>query len=248
MAGFLEVSSRRGRLFYLPTDNALSETPFAGYFRSRTTRPSSLCITLVLPDCGVSRTAASFDRQVSVLFGKLARSREQAKRFLRLSLSSNSSIPIQPIAIQPTEDPPSQRVEAGEMVFADSGRVSPGRRDRNNSVIGGPVSGMVSRPYLADGLRRASVQSINGESNISIVSLANEKPIASGNGVSISISLAEPVLYLQGFDQNDTTSRNTTMLRGSMLLKVTKQAKLKTISLNFKGKSETDWPEGEDFP
>ena len=68
--------------------------------------------------------------------------------------------------------------------------------------------------------------------------------MALGNGVSVIISLAEPVLFLQGFDQNDDTSRNTTMLRGSLLLRVTKQAKLKSIMLNFKGKSETDWPEG----
>lgn len=34
------------------------------------------------------------------------------------------------------------------------------------------------------------------------------------------------------------------MLRGSLLVRCTKQAKLKSISLTFKGKSETDWPEG----
>jgi hypothetical protein len=131
------------------------------------------------------------------------------------------------------------------MVFADAGRRSPIRRERGSSNVGGPISGMVQRPHLADDVRRASVSSVTGEPNISITSLANEKPIVSGNGVSISISLAEPVLYLQGFDPNDTASRSTTMLRGSMLLRVSKQAKIKTISLNFKGRSETDWPEGE---
>lgn len=34
------------------------------------------------------------------------------------------------------------------------------------------------------------------------------------------------------------------MLRGSLLVRCTKQAKLKSISLTFKGRSETDWPEG----
>jgi arrestin-related trafficking adapter 3/6 len=117
-------------------------------------------------------------------------------------------------------------------------------RERGSSIVGGPVSGMVSRPELADRVRSASVVSADGEPLISMASLANEKPIASGNGVSISVGLAEPVQYLQGFDENDPTSRNTSMLRGSLLLKVTKQAKLKTISLNFKGRSRTDWPEG----
>ncbi|KAK5103500.1 hypothetical protein LTS08_002915 [Lithohypha guttulata] len=34
------------------------------------------------------------------------------------------------------------------------------------------------------------------------------------------------------------------MLRGSLLVRCSKQAKLKSISLSFKGRSETDWPEG----
>ena len=243
-AGFLRIPSRRGRLYYLPSDTISVETLPTGYFRNRVPRPSALCITLVPPDCSVGRTAICFDQKASLLLGKLARSREQAKRVLRLTFSSNPTPPVQPVPIEPIAQVSSQRVEAGDMVFADAGRRSPTRRDRGSSVVGGPISGMISRPHLVDDVRRASVQSVNGEPNISIASLANEKPIAAGNGVSISISLAEPVLYLQGFDQNDTTSRNTTMLRGSMLLRVTKQAKLKTVSLNFRGRSETDWPEG----
>jgi hypothetical protein len=78
----------------------------------------------------------------------------------------------------------------------------------------------------------------------SVTLLADEKPVASGNGVSVSIALAEPVLFLQGYDANDPSTHNTTMLRGSLLLRVQKQAKLKSISLNFRGKSETEWPEG----
>lgn len=71
-----------------------------------------------------------------------------------------------------------------------------------------------------------------------------QKPVASGNGVSVSISLAEPVLFLQGFDQNDTSNRSTAMLRGSLHLKVAKSTKLKAISLKFKGTAVTSWPEG----
>jgi len=129
-------------------------------------------------------------------------------------------------------------------VFADVGRRSPDSRSRSSSVVRGPVSGLVHRPGLERDLRKASVQSNAAETAINTAHLADEKPVAAGNGVSVSISLAEPVLFLQGFDQNDTTSHSTTMLRGSLLLRVTKQAKLKSISLNFRGKSETDWPEG----
>ena len=106
------------------------------------------------------------------------------------------------------------------------------------------MSGMVRRPQLAEEFRTLSSQTNSSESGAPISALCDEKPIATGNGISISISLAEPVLYLQGFDQNDSTSGTTTMLRGSLHLHVTKQAKLKSISLNFRGRSETEWPEG----
>jgi arrestin-related trafficking adapter 3/6 len=130
------------------------------------------------------------------------------------------------------------------MVYGDARRQSPVRRDRGGSGVGGPVSGMVRRPQLVEELRTLSSQTNGSESGAPVSALCDEKPIATGNGLSISISLAEPVLYLQGFDQNDSTSGTTTMLRGSLHLHVTKQAKLKSISLNFRGKSETEWPEG----
>lgn len=73
---------------------------------------------------------------------------------------------------------------------------------------------------------------------------SDEKPLASGNGVSAFIYLAEPVLFLQGFDNHEHTPGNTAMLRGSMHLKVQKSAKIKTVSLKFRGKAVTRWPEG----
>lgn len=74
--------------------------------------------------------------------------------------------------------------------------------------------------------------------------LRNEKVIAAGNGVAVSIALTEPVLYLPGFDQNDPSTSRTAMLRGGLRLKVTKPAKIKRISLSFRGILQTDWPEG----
>jgi hypothetical protein len=241
--GFLQAPSHRGRLYYLPNDTTGIANAPGGHFPNRVARPSVLCIASVPADSNVSRSAVS--EKTSGLSGKLARSREQAKRFLRLTFSSNHTPPVQPVPSHLPAEGSVDGVEVGDMVFGDAGRRSPIRRERGSSIVGGPVSGMVQRPHLADDVRRASVSSVTGEPNISITSLANEKPVVSGNGVSISISLAEPVLYLQGFDPNDTSSRSTTMLRGSMLLRVSKQAKIKTISLNFRGRSETDWPEGE---
>lgn len=128
------------------------------------------------------------------------------------------------------------------MVF-DNRRRSPERRERSASIISGPVSGMVSRPRLEQDVRRASVPA-PVEATIARPSIQDQKPVASGNGVSVYISTAEPILYLQGYDTSDPTAHTTTMLRGSLLLRVSKQAKLKSISLAFRGRSETEWPEG----
>lgn len=71
--------------------------------------------------------------------------------------------------------------------------------------------------------------------------------MASGGGVSVNIALTEPVLFLRGFEQSDTAERNTAMLRGSLVLKIAKPAKFKAITLKFRGKTVTKWPEGK-FP
>jgi hypothetical protein len=76
--------------------------------------------------------------------------------------------------------------------------------------------------------------------------IPEEKPLASGNGVSVGIALAEPVLFLQGFDNGDLqANRSTAMLRGSLHLKVSKPAKIKSVTLRFRGRATTKWPEGE---
>lgn len=108
---------------------------------------------------------------------------------------------------------------------------------------------MVHRPSLTENVRTASNTSSgsagnNGSISFCSANLGEPKPLASANGVSISIALAEPMLFLQGFDQSELGNRTTSMLRGSLHLKVSKTAKIKTISLNFRGRAETEWPEG----
>jgi arrestin-related trafficking adapter 3/6 len=75
--------------------------------------------------------------------------------------------------------------------------------------------------------------------------IPEEKPLASSNGISVSIAMAEPVLFLQGFEQGDLqANRSTAMLRGSLHLRVQKAAKIKAITLRFRGRATTKWPEG----
>lgn len=76
--------------------------------------------------------------------------------------------------------------------------------------------------------------------------LTSEKPQAStsGGAVTMTIQLAEPMLFLQGFDQSDHSSRTPAMLRGCLVLRIAKPTKIKVISLTFRGKASTEWPEG----
>lgn len=128
-----------------------------------------------------------------------------------------------------------------------------GGRPRTATAVGGPLSGMVHRPVLAENVRTASQLSTgSSSSNEQVNQVTSEaRPVASGNGVILAISLAEPVMYLQGFDHQEPSDRTTTMLRGSLHLRISKPAKIKTVSLTFKGRAETDWPEGnpsQSFP
>lgn len=74
------------------------------------------------------------------------------------------------------------------------------------------------------------------------------KPVASGSGVSCSIILAEPNIFLTGFDHDGRprheTSNSTALLRGKLQLDVTKNVKLKSVTLKLSGKARTEWPEG----
>ncbi|KAJ3565158.1 hypothetical protein NPX13_g7602 [Xylaria arbuscula] len=96
--------------------------------------------------------------------------------------------------------------------------------------------------------RRNSV--ISARSAKGIMSSVTEvpKPVASGSGVQCSIILAEPNVFLTGFDHDGhprhEPANSSALLRGKLQLDVTKNVKLKSITLKLHGKARTDWPEG----
>ena len=118
------------------------------------------------------------------------------------------------------------------------------RQSPRNSVGGSLASTAGPRPALVEASRSSGRSSAKSLVNSSVKPLPEEKPLASGNGINVNISLTEPVLYLQGFEQTDTSERSTAMLRGTMTLRVTKPTKVKAINLKFRGKAITKWPEG----
>ncbi|KAL8763667.1 MAG: hypothetical protein Q9184_000562 [Pyrenodesmia sp. 2 TL-2023] len=244
-AGYQEIKSRRGRLYYAPFASAAPDV-LPGLFRARVPRPHLLRIASVPPDyLGPLKNHHHWRAFTTT---KLAYSKQSAKRLLRFVTSSTTTPPntSEPSSITPARCRASSSLTGGSQEQSDV-MAAVEARFRNHSV-GGPVSGMVHRPSLSENVRTASNTSSdstgNGGTSFCSANLADAKPLASANGVSISITLAEPMLFLQGFDQSELGNRTTSMLRGSLHLKVSKTAKIKTVSLNFRGRAETEWPEG----
>lgn len=258
----VHIYSLSGRLYYSPIGYQSDLNTPVPLYRPRRARPQLICIKKLPLGSGFSE-----DKQISedsCIIKKLANSRDNAKRFLRsiispssypfsrsssVSSSVSSEDPNAHSSHNLSQSPGNSRTslatvnEEGRMVGLE--RVRPTTRD--NSTVGGPVSGMVHRPSLTESVRTASGRSSASNGSVGNVdrSTGDEKPVASGNGVSVSIGLTEPVLFLQGFEQSNNENRTTTMLRGYLHLRVTKSAKIKAISLNFRGKAETEWPEGK---
>ena len=250
MADYFETASSTSNLFYTtPGTDSIHQYPIA-YFRPRVPRPQVLRI--------VKARSKSLDAEVGLVkysskiskFSKLATSRDNAKKLFRFITSSHSTPDTTRGDTSPrgTRSRSSSRRSIDESSIAEMQIGGYGRNQHSGlGAVGGPVSGLVQRSSLDDNLRKLLTDSRQSTSSTvaSIVpTIGDEKPVASANGISISIALAEPVLYLQGFDQQDVTNRTTTMLRGSFHLKVLKSAKIKAVTLKFRGRAETEWPEG----
>ena len=97
--------------------------------------------------------------------------------------------------------------------------------------------------------KRHSLMSVRSAKS-AVSSLVTElpKPVATGSGVSCSILLAEPNIFLSGFDHDGHARREgrtgTALLRGKMQLVVSKNVKIKAIQLKLVGRARTEWPEG----
>lgn len=93
-----------------------------------------------------------------------------------------------------------------------------------------------------------SVRSGKSVVSSSVHEIQRPKPVASGSGLSCTILLAEPNVFLTGFDHDGHTrheSHNSTaLLRGKLQLNISKNTKIKSVTLKLLGKARTEWPEG----
>lgn len=89
-----------------------------------------------------------------------------------------------------------------------------------------------------------------GRSLKSVMSSVTEvpRPVASGSGLTCSIILAEPNVFLTGFEHDGHTrhesANSTALLRGKLQLNVSKNTKIKAVTLKLSGRARTEWPEG----
>lgn len=99
------------------------------------------------------------------------------------------------------------------------------------------TGGVATRPASPD-------HSPEPDVSTSFPALRNEKVVATGNGITASVALAEPVLFLPGYDHNDPSTKKSAILRGHLHIKTTKSVKIKKVSVCFRGHAQTDWPDG----
>nr|POF14077.1 putative arrestin-related trafficking adapter c2d10.04 [Quercus suber] len=201
-------------------------------------------------------------RSRRTLYIKVAVAKDSAKRFLRSVIASNTTSPSDSAEssgprVKRRSWSPTKRSTSEDGTAHNTSAGTTMRGVNRNSVSGiSSANQHVQRPQLDVGGRNGSVvtaMSAEAAAPRASPSFANsflpamdpeEKALASGNGVSAFIHLAEPVLFLQGFSNSDSSFGNTAMLRGSLHLKVQKSAKIKSVTLKFRGRAVTKWPEG----
>ncbi|MCJ1310100.1 hypothetical protein MMC25_003761 [Agyrium rufum] len=248
MAEFREVPSHRGRLYCAVNNRFILSPSPTGYFQPRIPRPHILRIAHAQAHHFEAEKNKEGNRERLIKYTKFTQRKENAKRLLRQVYQHNWSRDLfeptkeqQPIrsnrwsGISVASSGISHFSSLAEIMAADGGRTG---RPRTLSAVN---SAPATRPSVSNS-RNASPSPMRPDNTQALI--GDEKPVATGNGVSVSISLAEPVLFLQGFDHSDLTNRNTTLLRGSLRLRVSKSAKIKSVSLAFRGKAITEWPEG----
>lgn len=248
MTEYRTVYSDRGRLRYVPDHLSDPSRLHRGIFQGRNRRPHRIHIAHVGPDPTLLRCHNRQTTSKSYFTEKLAAPRDSAKRFLRSFIDSHFPHNQDPASIDiPQSSTSSNRTSVASFPESVTAEMRSSQRNSVGAVgaIGSTLAAAgVHRPSITESHRssgRASAKSMSS----SIKTLPEEKPVASGGGVNVNIALTEPVLFLRGFEQAEHAERNTAMLRGSLVLKISKPCKLKAITLKFRGKATTKWPEGK---
>ncbi|KAK5738202.1 hypothetical protein LTR17_006232 [Elasticomyces elasticus] len=261
----MAVPCARGYPYYRPTTPSRNAEKPSTLFRPRRSAPGRITIRAVAnSDLGpptklIPSTAKGLHRLRSF---KLATTREGARRFLKSVISAhptNTNETTQTNTKRRSWSPP-KRTDLGAQAPETVGVGADNMRSGTRGADGGPINAHLYRPRFGSDARNRSNASGRSDNSaqasprmeatvvdpnvFSAMDSQDEKPLASGNGVSMAIHLTEPVLFVQGFENSENSPGNTAMLRGNLRLHVTKSAKIKAVTLRFKGRAVTKWPEG----
>ncbi|GAB1321073.1 hypothetical protein MFIFM68171_11283 [Madurella fahalii] len=183
---------------------------------------------------------------------------EKVSRVLDKIFAAFSITPKSPPAASATSTPQTQSRPSSFISFARRlSRIETAFVDQ--SVIQGPMAEPLN--MAANPIPRTASSNGTPESNRnSIISVRSAKttmsssvseiqrPVASGSGLTCSILLAEPNVFLDGFDHDHRSRRgarpSSALLRGKLQLNVSKNVKIKSVILKLVGKARTEWPEG----
>jgi hypothetical protein len=107
-----------------------------------------------------------------------------------------------------------------------------------------PTASVTSIPignssFLSYSPRPSSRGSNTGGNNIPTTGVL--KQLAKARDLTVSLHLTEPVVYVTGFEPSEYESRPPTILRGSLILQLTKPTKMKSIRLSFVGSAQVHW-------
>ncbi|RDK47982.1 arrestin domain protein [Aspergillus phoenicis ATCC 13157] len=214
---------------------------FHSLLRFRSDHRRSLETSSVVGDSvAVEQVPRPGHRRRASILSKLAGPRENAKRFLRLGTPIHPTTTLTP----PTPSmPETHRPRPVSEIFLspDDAQMlsSTGlRTGRLRSHSSSTVSASQPSPISAQPAIPAA------DPSVPFPTLRNEKIVATGSGITVGVALTEPVLFLQGYDHNDPSTKKSAILRGQLHLKITKSVKVKKISICFRGHAQTDWPDG----
>ncbi|RKF83691.1 arrestin domain-containing protein [Golovinomyces cichoracearum] len=271
MPALISYKTKRGTVYYIPPHSPSAETDIARLptppYRPRTRRPHSIQIVR-LPS---SNTPSSSRRPSKRIDLKKIKSCKSAKRALKSVIASltpkpstkpNSTVPFSTGSSETSLNyrPAQTRLTITALSSPNGDTQRTGTTSAmsimSRSSIGDSywrstfnAENTTPRNSISISSPRSSMTGVSSSINTNRVISESEKPLASGNGVSCSIFLAEPVIFLMGLD-NDGTTRDsnganaTAILRGTLRLNITKNSKIKAVSLKFTGRAKTIWPEG----
>ncbi|KAF4981481.1 hypothetical protein FZEAL_2724 [Fusarium zealandicum] len=246
-------SASRSSSFPCTTSAGVTAEPPAG--ANHTTQESAAGSTSTANTCRAIAQISQSDLTCQAAIGP-DNTGAGATRVTCTPTSTPTSIPT-PTSSPPAYDDILPGSTAHDLTLTSTATTSTPTNSTNSNAQTAMAAARVSNPsqptgaynMAASNSNRSSFMSVRS-SKTNVTSLVSEvpKPVASGSGVSCSILLAEPNIFLSGFDHDGNGHRDsqsgTALLRGRLQLRVTKNVKIKAVQLKLLGRARTEWPEG----